>query len=208
MHNVNHYAALTENDLVALAKSGERAAFSELMRRNYSSSVKLAISILRAREDAEDEVQNAYWKGWRHIIDFQGNAKFSTWMTRIVVNQCLTRLHQGRRAKFVFIDDAPTSEDRFILELPDNRESPENQACSRELVEMLRREIRRIPPVLRNVLMLNDLDELPMDTTAGRLGISVTAAKSRLLRARHELRSRMERHCGAAGSRLSNALKC
>ena len=81
-----------DEELVRLSQAGRRDAFSELTRRNYNSSLKLAVSILHDREEAEDEVQNAYWKAFQHIDQFHVDAKFSTWMTRIVVNQCLTRL--------------------------------------------------------------------------------------------------------------------
>lgn len=191
--------ALTDDILVQLAQSGREDAFAELLRRNYSSSFKLALSILRDRQEAEDEVQNAYWKAFQHINQFQQDSKFSTWMTRIVVNQCLMRLRQTRRARFLFLDDTLIGEDRATLELVDNGRSPEAQLGSTELRTLLNREIARIPPLLRNVFVLRDVKELPMPQVAERLGISVAAAKSRLLRARLELRSRLEKHCGTHG---------
>ena len=110
-------ASRTDNDLVTLAQQGREDAFAELIRRNYSSSFKLALSILHERQEAEDEVQNAYWKASRHIGQFQQDSKFSTWMTRIVVNQCLMRLRQTRRAKFLFLDDTLIGDERGTLEL-------------------------------------------------------------------------------------------
>ncbi len=182
-----------------MSQEGAEDAFSELIRRNYSSAFKLAVSILHERQEAEDEVQNAFWKAFQHIGQFQQDSKFSTWMTRIVVNQCLMRLRQTRRARFLYLDDALIGEERGTMELVDGARGPESELGSKELAGLLRNEIKRIPPLLRNVFVLRDVDELPMPQVAERLGISVAAAKSRLLRARLELRSRLEKHCGRHG---------
>ncbi|MDE3167898.1 MAG: sigma-70 family RNA polymerase sigma factor [Acidobacteriota bacterium] len=183
---------ICEADLVSLARQGSDAAFNELVRRHQRTMLQTAISILRNREEAEDEVQNAWWKGWRHIAQFEGEARFSTWMTRIVMNQCLMRLRQARRARFVSID-RPDAGDTPWMELRDTAESPESGLRKREEGALLRREISRIPPLLRNALVLRDVNRMPMPDVAGELGISLAAAKSRLLRARHELRARLER---------------
>jgi RNA polymerase sigma-70 factor (ECF subfamily) len=109
------------------------------------------------------------------------------------------RLRQGRRAKFLYIDDTHVGDDLTTLELPDVRKSPEQTLGQSELAAVLNKEIRRIPPLLRNVFLLRDIQELPMPDVAEQLGISVAAAKSRLLRARLELRNRMEKHFGRLG---------
>lgn len=185
---------LTDDELVLEAQQGNAAAFSQLMTRHSASSFKLAVSILRDPVDAEDEVQNAYWKAFQHIGDFEREARFTTWMTRIVMNQCLMRLRQRRRAAFLYLDDAPLEGERASMELPDPSRTPEDELAGVEAAQLLHREISRIPPLLRNALVLREMSELPMTEVAQRLGISVAAAKSRLLRARSELRSRMQRH--------------
>src|SRR5260370_28602346 len=98
------YSPLPDEDLVTMAQQGDNGAFAELIERHRSSCTKLALSILRDRSDAEDEVQNACWKAFEHIEQFQQDSKFSTWFTRIVVNQCLMRLRQARRDKFFYLD--------------------------------------------------------------------------------------------------------
>jgi RNA polymerase sigma-70 factor (ECF subfamily) len=188
-----------DDDLIRLAQAGDHNAFAELMRRNYPVSLRLAFSILRDREEAEDEVQNAYWKAFRHLGQFHFDAKFSTWITRIVVNQCLMRLRSARRASWLYLDDNRTGEERGSLDLTDPASTPEMQVGTRELSVLLQREIRRIPPLLRRVFELREVDELPMPEVAERLGISLPAAKSRLLRARAELRDRLTRYCGPKG---------
>lgn len=195
-HRESSYAALPDEQLVVASQQGDHAAFAELIRRHQSSCFKLALSILRDRSDAEDEVQNALWKAFEHIGQFQQDAKFSTWLTRIVVNQCLMRIRQNKRAKFLYLDQATIGEEVATLELKDPGQSPEQELARTEAAAVLSREIQRIPPLLRKVFLLRDVQQLPMPNVAEQLGISVAAAKSRLLRARVELRTRLEKHYG------------
>jgi RNA polymerase sigma-70 factor (ECF subfamily) len=198
MQNRSSYREIADDALVSLCQQGNQAAFDELMRRHQMSAMKVAISIVRDRQDAEDEVQNAFWKAYEHINQFQRDAKFSTWLTRIVVNQCLMRLRRSRRARFAYIDDAQ-SDDITAADLKDVGPSPEGLLGFSEVAAVLELEIKRTPPLLRNVFLLRDVENKPMPEVAARLGISVAAAKSRLLRARAELRSRMRRHYGDMG---------
>jgi len=200
MQNCADYKTWPDDQLVVQAQAGDDRAFAELVRRHQASCLKLAISILRDRSDAEDEVQNALWKAFEHIGQFNQDAKFSTWLTRIVVNQCLMRLRQTKRAKLLYLEDAVNTEEQISLDLPDTRETPEQQVGKAEVARVLDAEIRRIPPLLRHVFLLRDVQQLPMPEVAQRLGISVAAAKSRLLRARIELRSRLQKHEGILGA--------
>ena len=199
MQNRGGYREVADDGLVEKCQSGDNQAFDELMRRHQTAVLKIALSIVRDKQDAEDEVQNAFWKAYQHINQFQRDSKFSTWLTRIVVNQCLMRLRQGRRAKFAYLDDVLPGEEIAAFELRDVRQSPEESFGQTEVASVLSKEIRRTPPLLRTVFLLRDVEEKPMAEVAKDLGISVAAAKSRLLRARTELRSRMERHHGQVG---------
>ena len=198
MQNQQMYRSWSDDSLVVCAKTGDAKAFSELVRRYYRTCGNVAYAILRDRHDAEDETQNAVWKAYEHIGQFQSDAKFSTWLTRIVVNQCLMRLRRARRTKLVPLDETPGNDYR-PMELPSPGISPEDEYARQEISVMLRREIARIPPLLRNVFELRDMMQLPMEEVAAKLGISVAAAKSRLLRARIELRERMRKHEGRMG---------
>jgi RNA polymerase sigma-70 factor (ECF subfamily) len=192
-------AELEDANLVDLAQDGNDNAFAELVKRYQAACFKQALSILRDHSDAEDEVQNAMWKAFQHIGQFNKEAKFSTWLTRIVVNQCLMRLRQTRRARFLYMDDVVVGEEVQTLELRDERESPEEVLANEQISGVLAHEIGCIPPMLRNVFVLRDVQELSMSEVAGQLGITVAAAKSRLLRARLELRERMRKHFGRLG---------
>lgn len=192
--------ALEDDRLVELAQGGDQQAFTELVRRYKPACMKVALSMLRDREDAEDEVQNAVWKAYEHVGQFQRDARFSTWLTRIVVNQCLMKIRKQKRARFLYLDEGSTQEDVATLELPSQEHTPEQDLARREVARVVQSEIGRIPPLLRHVFVMRDVQQMSMPDVAERLGISVAAAKSRLLRARAELRERLKKHCGRLGA--------
>ena len=184
--------AASEADLVTRAQQGDRSAFGELVEQNQSACRRLALSILRNSQAAEDEVQTSYCKALQHIGDFQRESKFSTWLNRIVANQCLMRLRAVRRSRLFSIHDDPAGEGA-VMDLPSQGTTPEQDLARQEMNEVLAAQVRRIPPLMRDVVVLRDVQELPMPEVARRLGISVPAAKSRLLRARATLRQNLER---------------
>ena len=186
-----------EEELVQLAKQGDTRAFGELLRQNYNGCLKRARWMIRNRSDAEDEVQNACWKAFQHLDQYRGEGAFSAWLSRIVENQCLMRIREERELRFLHLDEA--SESNIRIELVAQMMDPEDDLGDQQLDRLLRKEISRIPPVLRNVMVLYDVDELPMPEVAARLGLSVAAAKSRLMRARVEMRARLSKHCGRRG---------
>jgi RNA polymerase sigma-70 factor (ECF subfamily) len=192
-----------DEELVLRAQDNDDAAFGELMRRTSASSFRLAVSILRDRQEAEDEVQNSYLKAWRHVGQFQRESKFSTWISRIVVNQCLMRLRKARGANFVYLDDPGSDERVRQHEVIDRAATPEFELSSKEMSGILRKEIGRLPPLLRNVLVLRDVNEFSTADVADQLGMTASAVKSRLLRARIELRNRMEKYDGSGHAALT-----
>ncbi|MGC4054629.1 MAG: sigma-70 family RNA polymerase sigma factor [Paludibaculum sp.] len=194
------FAGVSDRHLVALAQQGDNQAFAELIERHSATAKRMAYSVLRDETNAEDEVQNAFWKAYEHIGQFQQDAKFSTWLSRIVVNECLMRLRRERRIRLAYLDDAADKEDAAVLELPDQGLTPESALARTEVGAVLCEEIGRIPLLLREVFILRDVHELSMLEVAGKLGITVAAAESRLLRARQELRLRLDRHCGRQGA--------
>jgi RNA polymerase sigma-70 factor (ECF subfamily) len=185
--------------LVEMTKRGDQSAFDELVLRHRPTCVNLATSILRDRGEAEEEAQNACLKAFLYIDQFRGEADFSTWLLRIVENQCLMLIRRRRRAEFVPLYRDSERGDAS-LQLPARDPDPEGELGAREVIEALKTEIRRVPPLLRNAILMRDVQELPMSDMADQLGISIAAAKSRLQRARAELRQRMLRHCTRSGS--------
>ena len=127
-------------------------------------------------------------------------------MGRIVENECLMRIREEKNTRFVYVDN-PT-ESNLRLELVSQTTNPEDEFGREEVVKLLEKEVSRMPPLFRNIVLLHDGEHLPMRDVAERLGLSVPAAKSRLQRARRELRSRIGKHCGrkGPGTLLENAV--
>lgn len=188
-----------EADLVGLARAQDQEAFEELMRRTALTSLRLALSIVRNREEAEDQVQSSFFNAWMCLNSFRFDSKFSTWIHRIVTNQSLMHLRSQRRSPLLPLAELELGDgcDRIgVAEPVDRRDNHETLLGRRELSDRLRMEIRKLPPLFRQTLELRDLQELPTDVVAARLGISEPAVKSRLRRARQLLRQRMEQHTG------------
>ena len=190
-------SASEDEKLVEMARLGDRSAFNTLIQKYYSTCLKRATFMIRNRGDAEDEVQNACWKAFQRLEQYRGEGTFSAWLSRIVENQCLMRIREERKSAFVYLDESTESNVR--LELVGQRANPEDELGEQQVAKLIRREISLIPPLLRNVMLLRDVAQLPMPDVASRLGVSVPAAKSRLMRARAELRLRVAKHCGPKG---------
>ena len=208
MHNcIIENRELTDSQLVAIARQGQHSAFDELVRRHRQRCVDLASFFLRNRGDAEDQVQIALLKAYEHLDQFQGEAEFATWLARIVANECLMLMRSRRRARFLYLDEIPSAPKAVPIQLSDAGPDPEGELAYQQLTSVVRQEINRIPSLLRKVMLLRDVQGLPMVEVADQLGISVPAAKSRLVRARTELRSRMSKHCRVSlrGSALSKS---
>ena len=185
----NHaYSTNTDEQLFEICKT-DRDAFGELARRYRPFAFRAAFSLLRNVFDAEEQVQSALCKAFEHFHEFECRSKFSTWLVRIVVNECLMHLRQSRRVHTISLD-APGAESLLTKIQEDH--APTSPVDEHWRARLLEREIRRIPPLLRNAFLLRDVEELPMAEVATNLGISVQAAKSRLSRARRELRRRLE----------------
>ena len=174
------HGSYTDKDLVYFAKGGDAQAFGELVRRHHRFCLGLATRILRDRADAEDEAQNAYWDAFQNLHQFRGEGEFAAWLGRIVANRCLVLLRARRGARFLHLDAAAPGSSRRRLDLPSWRLDPEGEAGNRQLREVLDKEIRGIPSLLREVVLMHYVQELPIGEVASQLGISVAASKSRL----------------------------
>jgi RNA polymerase sigma-70 factor, ECF subfamily len=183
-----------ETALVAQARAGDDRAFAELVRRYEGKIFRLAQHITQNREDAEDVLQEAFLKAYEHLDQFQGQSKFYTWIVRIAVNQALMKLRRRKTDKSVSLDEGiDTGEDTVTREIAAWDENPEERFSREELGELLESAIQSLAPPYRMVFMLRDIDELSTEETADALGLSVPAVKSRLLRARLQLREKLTR---------------
>jgi RNA polymerase sigma-70 factor, ECF subfamily len=189
----------SEESLVERSRAGDAVAFGALVERHYRYCLKLALSILRNRGDAEDEVQNSCWKAWERIGQYHGEGPFSAWLSRIVWNQCLMRIRQRKCSRLIHLDEGLGAEGEYRIEIIDQEGLPEEETGEREVAALVRAEIRRLPPLLRTVMTLRDVEQRAMPEVAAELGLSIPAAKSRLMRARAELVLRLKKHCGRRG---------
>lgn len=183
---------MTEQTLIALSKQGDGEAFAELIQRTRPYALRAARSILRDSDEVQDQLQSAYLNAWRQIANFREDAKFSTWITTVVVNQCLMRLRKLRRSPAPISFEFEQNGESRTLEPADRVPSAEETMAREELIQIVRQEMQRVPPLFRGVLTLVDLNSTPVQEAAHQLGISVAAAKSRLMRARAAIRARLE----------------
>jgi RNA polymerase sigma-70 factor, ECF subfamily len=181
--------------LVARARAGDVSAYDTLVRKYERQIFRIAQHITQNREDAEDVMQDAFLKAYEKLDQFQGNAKFYTWLVRIAVNESLMRLRKRRSGKMVSIDeDLETDEGTVPRDLADWAPDPEQNYSTAELADILRKTIQGLPRGFRVVFALRDIEGLSTEETAEALGLSVPAVKSRLLRARLQLRERLSRY--------------
>src|SRR5437899_11461289 len=191
---VSSQAAIDEAILVTQSRAGDTAAFGELLRRYEGKIFRLAQHITQNREDAEDVLQETFLKAYEHLDQFKGDSKFYTWIVRIAVNQALMKLRRRKTDKSVSLDETiDTGEDTITREIAAWDEDPEQQFSREELGGVLDTAIQSLEPLYRSVFVLRDIEELSTEETAEVLGLSVPAVKSRLLRARLQLRAKLTR---------------
>jgi len=184
-----------ELQLVRAAKGGDVSAFEQLVKRYDRNVFRIANHITHSREDAEDVVQEAFLKAYSNLEKFQEQSKFYTWLVRIAVNEALMKLRKRRPERFVSLDeDVKTEDDSLPREVADWSPNPEQLYNQEELRDILSRTIQGLPPTFRTVFVLRDVEGLSTEETAEALELSVPAVKSRLLRARLQLRERLNRY--------------
>jgi RNA polymerase sigma-70 factor (ECF subfamily) len=183
-----------EQPLVDRARQGDAAAFTELVERYERKIYRLAKHITQHDEDAEDVLQESFMKAYSNLDSFQGQSKFYTWLVRIAVNEALMKLRKRKSDRTVSMDEPhETEEDTVTREIAVWEDDPEKKYSREELREILARAVDSLKPGFRTVFVLRDIEELSTEETAEALGISVPAVKSRLLRARLQLRERLTR---------------
>ena len=188
-------AVSDELALVQAAKQGDVGAFEQLVKRYDRNIFRIAQHITQNREDAEDVVQDAFLKAYENLDQFQGNSKFYTWLVRIAVNESLMKLRRRKTSKTVSMDeDVETEEGSMPREFADWSPNPEQQYGQSELGDILRKTIQGLPTSFRTVFVLRDVEGLSTEETAEMLSLSIPAVKSRLLRARLQLRERLNRY--------------
>jgi RNA polymerase sigma-70 factor (ECF subfamily) len=179
--------------LVAAAKNGNKNAFESLVKRHQQRIFFVARRITRTREDAEDIVQQSFQKAFTHLRNFEGRSAFSTWLTRIAINEALMFARRTRGLREVLLDDVNENEEAATaLEVPDSSPNPEASYSQRESAEMLSLAMNELPAGTRRAIQLRELDGRSSEETARIMGISEAALKGRTFHGRKKLRERLQ----------------
>jgi RNA polymerase sigma-70 factor, ECF subfamily len=187
-------AANDELEIVNRARNGDVQAFTELVNRYERRILRLAKRITQNDEDAEDVLQEAFLKAYEHLDRFQGNSKFYTWLVRITVNEALMKLRKRKSDRTVPLDEPmETGEETVQREIAVWEGNPEQKYTQEELHGILEDAIQSLAPPYRTVFVLRDVEEMSTEETAVALELSIPAVKSRLLRARLQLREKLTR---------------
>ena len=195
--------AETEVELVQNAQAGDLDAFELLVSLYEKRIYNIARRLLDSEVDAEDVLQETFLKAFENLARFRREASFYTWIVQIAVNASLQRLNQRKKWSTVSLSETgETDDDEAYLprEVVVWEENPELIYSQKEIREILNAAISSLPVIYRTVFLLKDVEKLPAEQVAGILGISLPAAKSRLIRARLELRERLGNHFRKKGA--------
>ena len=174
--------------LVAAAKSGDHRAFEELVLRHKHKVLAIAQRITNHREDAEDVAQESFHKAFLHLDAFEEKSQFSTWLTRIAMNEALMVLRK-RRGVLEVLPEGPDDGGKSVSEVfVDRSPTPEESCWRRERSDLLSKAINRLSPKIRRTMLLRNIEERTIEETADILGTSIGVVKSRLFHGRRRLR--------------------
>jgi RNA polymerase sigma-70 factor (ECF subfamily) len=204
-----------ERTLVVAAKNGDEQAFETLFKRYQRRTFAVVLRYTRVVEDAEDIVQQSFYKAFVHLCQFQGESSFSTWLTRIAINEALMFLRSIGAVRTMSIEESSEREEPSnALEIPDSSPDPETSCARQEEVQILSQALGNLRPQMRKAIQLRDLEELSTEEAARRMGLSAGALKARLFHARRKLREKLSRHlrarplspnCNRTGARFTTA---
>jgi RNA polymerase sigma-70 factor (ECF subfamily) len=188
---------IAEAALLASARNRDVRAFEELVRRTEDKLYRLAMRHVHNESDAQEILQNVYLSAWRSLPTFEGRSTFGSWMHRITINASLMFLRIRDRHPEVAINDVDATELNDAIgqaaQKPRTRENwvyrPDEQYQSAELRSRIESAVNALPPVLRSIFLLREVGEMSTEDTAGRLGVTIPTAKTRLHRARKALRA-------------------
>jgi len=178
----------SDGALVAAAKRGDTRAFEELVLRHKQRVLAVAQRITNNREDAEDVAQESFHKAFLHLGSFQEKSRFSTWLTRIAMNEAFMLLRKRRGVVEVLPENPDDGMEPSSEAFVDQSPNPEESCSQRERKQLLTEAINRLGPTIRTAIWLRDIEERSVKETAQILGTSITAVKARVFQGRRKLR--------------------
>jgi len=191
--------AREEFAFLAAAKRGDSAAFEILCKQSANTVFRVARQMMRNNEDAEDVVQESFQQAFIHLKSFNGDSRFSTWLSRIAINAALMKLRKKHRKWDVSLDEsAETEESSSRLDVEDQGLNPEQLYAQKERQRILSEAMNELTPGMRKAIELRELGERSTEETARIMGISAAAVKARVFHGRRKLRERLNHFVGSA----------
>jgi RNA polymerase sigma-70 factor (ECF subfamily) len=190
-------AGVPDAEVVQRVRAGDTALFELLMRRHNQRVYRAIRSVLRDDAEAEDAVQQAWLAAYAHLDEFEGSSAFSTWLTRIALNEAFQRLR--RRARLVTVPEAP---DHEVADMRTTPVDPEARTAGRELARMLEQAVDGLPDIHRSAFVLREVEGMSTAEAAACLGVSEDVVKVRLHRAKQALRDALYERAGGAASEV------
>ncbi|NOY81002.1 MAG: sigma-70 family RNA polymerase sigma factor [Kiritimatiellaeota bacterium] len=192
-----HPDQISDAELVTKFRNGDASAFDQLVNRHSTRAYQIAYGVLGNREDAEEVAQDVFVRVYRALPKFRGDAEFTTWMYRIALNLARNkyRWNKCRGIQKNISIDAPIEgrdDSESTFDLPDTEEPPDELLWNREFEQNVLEEIQKLPPIYREALVLRNVEELSYEQIAKLLGCKLGTIKSRIARAREELRQRLK----------------
>jgi RNA polymerase sigma-70 factor (ECF subfamily) len=182
-------------DLVHATLRGDVYAFEELVRRYDRKLLRIALNVTHNAEDAQDAVQEAFFKAFQKLGEFRAESQFSTWLIRIALNQAIMKVRKRCSTKELSLDgDFQVDGATFPIDLTDWAPNPEQRYRTSELREILRKALQELPPMSRTVFVLRDIEGFSIEETAVAMNLTHATVKSRLLRGRLQLRESLARY--------------
>ncbi len=191
---------LSDAQLVQLARQRDGAAFRTIIKRHNRRLYRLARAVTANDSDAEDAVQDAYVRAFTSLDQFRGDSSLGTWLSRIVLNEALGRLRRRRpTVDLAVVDSRPPSGSEVILfPTASPQLDPERTMAQREIQHLLEHAIDDLPEAFRTVLVARVIEDMSVKETADLLGLRVETVKTRLHRAREQLKQALEKHVDSA----------
>jgi len=178
-----------ESELIRRILAGERELYYALIEPYQRMTYLSALAVLRNEADAEDCAQEALLKGLRHLKDFRGESKFGSWLVRITLNEAKMKVRKLRPGQYESLDEADSEDSEYVPRiLSDWREIPSEALERKEVREVLHNAMQRLPKIYREVFFLRDVQNQDIATTAQILDVTEMVVKTRLLRARLQMR--------------------
>ena len=182
---------LADEQIVELAVSGEADAFAEIVRRWERKIFALCFGMLTREDEAKDATQETFIAAYRNLSKFRGDAKVSSWLHRIAVNQCLTVKRRAKSRSESYIDEESNEEDRVFV--APSRYEPGNEAEQSERLRIVRQAVSSLPMDLREIVVMKEFEEMTFQEISDTLELPLSTVKSRLYTALRQLRMKLER---------------